>query len=75
MYGSETVAKDALEYVVFEKYLASMYGQWRVHHKIIPDWIPAREPSPRTFIREEPEEATVNDVAPETADSIVSVPV
>lgn len=49
MYGSETVAKDILEYVVFEKHIADIYGQWRVHGKIIPDWMPPREPLLKTY--------------------------
>lgn len=55
MHGSEILAKDVLEYVVFEKHLSNEYGKWRLHDKIIPDWTPEREPSRRTFI-EEPEE-------------------
>lgn len=49
MYGSEIIAKDILEYVVFEKHLANEYGKWRVHDKIIPDWMPARESSSLTY--------------------------
>ncbi|XP_050510622.1 probable 39S ribosomal protein L45, mitochondrial [Diabrotica virgifera virgifera] len=49
MHGSEIIAKDVLEYVVFEKHLANQYGTWRVHAKIIPDWLPPREPSSLTF--------------------------
>lgn len=36
IYGSEIVAKDVLEYVVFEKHLSNEYGVWRVHDKILP---------------------------------------
>lgn len=54
MHGSEIIAKDVLEYVVFEKHLANEYGKWRLHDKIIPDWTPAREPSRKTYV-EEPE--------------------
>uniref|UniRef100_A0A0A9YXR4 Large ribosomal subunit protein mL45 n=2 Tax=Lygus hesperus TaxID=30085 RepID=A0A0A9YXR4_LYGHE len=49
MHGSETIPKDVLEYVVFEKHMANKYGRWRVHDKIIPDWMPPKEPSLRTF--------------------------
>jgi len=45
MFGSENIARDCLEYVVFEKHLANIYGKWRVHAKIIPEWLPARTPS------------------------------
>ncbi|KAK5647726.1 hypothetical protein RI129_002618 [Pyrocoelia pectoralis] len=43
--GSEIIAKDVLEYVVFEKHLANEYGTWRIHGKIIPDWLPSRDPT------------------------------
>merc|ERR1719443_1160474 len=49
IHGSETVAKDVLEYVVFEKHLSNIYGTWRLHSKIVPDWLPAREPGRLTF--------------------------
>lgn len=53
MHGSEILAKDVLEYVVFEKHLANMYGIWRMHGKIIPDWMPPKQPSAHTFIKAE----------------------
>lgn len=67
MYGSEILAKDVLEYVVFEKHLANQYGVWRLHGKIIPDWMPKPEPSPRTYVvQQEPyEEPTQTE--PDTA--------
>ena len=49
IHGSEVVAKDVLEYVVFEKHLSNIYGMWRLHSKIVPDWLPAREPGRLTF--------------------------
>lgn len=49
MHGSEIIAKDVLEYVVFEKHLSNEYGVWRLHGKIIPDWLPPREPSAKTL--------------------------
>lgn len=49
MHGSEILAKDVLEYIVFEKHVANEYGRWRVHDKIIPDWLPPKEPSPKTY--------------------------
>ena len=42
IHGSEAVAKDVLEYCVFEKHLSNVYGTWRLHGKIIPDWMPKR---------------------------------
>lgn len=49
MHGSEILAKDVLEYVVFEKHLSNEYGVWRLHDKLIPDWMPAKEPAPITY--------------------------
>lgn len=71
MHGSEILAKDVLEYVVFEKHLSNEYGTWRLHDKIIPDWRPPYEPSRKTFV-EEPEppaevkalEATTTETKP-----------
>ncbi|XP_037036456.1 probable 39S ribosomal protein L45, mitochondrial [Bradysia coprophila] len=62
MHGSEILAKDVLEYVVFEKHVANEYGVWRLHEKIIPDWMPPKEPAAITYrIDDEPvnEEETV----------------
>lgn len=49
MHGSEVVTKDVLEYVVFEKHISNEYGKWRLHDKIIPDWLPAKHPAPITY--------------------------
>jgi len=70
MHGSEIIAKDVLEYVVFEKHLANEYGTWRLHDKIIPDWAPPPEPSRKTFIvpEEPPKEV-------ETAEIVEAKPV
>ena len=52
------VAKDVLEYVVFEKHLSNIYGLWRLHSKIVPDWLPPREPGRLTYRvpKEQPKE-------------------
>lgn len=39
MAGSENIVKDVLEYVVFENHISDVYGRWRIHGKIIPDWV------------------------------------
>uniref|UniRef100_A0A1A9UWE5 Large ribosomal subunit protein mL45 n=1 Tax=Glossina austeni TaxID=7395 RepID=A0A1A9UWE5_GLOAU len=58
MHGSEIVAKDVLEYAVFEKHISNEYGKWRLHDKIIPDWLPPKEPSIATYrLVEESDEA------------------
>jgi len=49
MFGNETVPKDVLEYIVFERVLTFPYSQWRVHSKIIPSWIPSTDPVLYTF--------------------------
>lgn len=69
MHGSEILAKDVLEYVVFEKQIANEYGRWRIHAKIIPDWAPPKEPSSKTYKlkKEPPKEETVVDSKAEDA--------
>lgn len=49
MFGNENVAKDVLEYVVFEKHVVDYYGKWKVHAKVIPSWLPPPEPVLRTY--------------------------
>lgn len=78
LLGSETVKKDVLDYIVFEKHLANEYGAWRIHGKIIPDWMKPEEVSTFTYIlpkkKEEPSstDSAVQSVAevvpPETLD-------
>uniref|UniRef100_A0A5S6QM14 Large ribosomal subunit protein mL45 n=1 Tax=Trichuris muris TaxID=70415 RepID=A0A5S6QM14_TRIMR len=41
--GSEHVARNVLEYVVFEKHLSNLYGEWRIHGKIRPSWATPKE--------------------------------
>ena len=54
IHGHPHVAKDVLEYVVYEKHLANFYGKWRLHGKIIPEWLSAqRQPSLLTQVIEE----------------------
>lgn len=63
MHGSEILAKDVLEYVVFEKHISNEYGKWRLHDKIIPDWLPPKQPAPITYkLIEEP---VVEEIATE----------
>lgn len=49
MHGSPILAKDVLEYVVFEKNISNLYGEWRMHAKIIPPWAEPKQPSPATY--------------------------
>lgn len=72
MHGSEIVAKDVLEYVVFEKFIANEYGKWRIHGKIIPDWLPARDPSKQTFIQKEEADVASAKITETTSASKIS---
>jgi large subunit ribosomal protein L45 len=49
LHGSEILAKDVLEYIVFEKHLSNEYGLWRLHEKIVPNWMPPKEPIAKTY--------------------------
>lgn len=49
MFGNETLPKDVLEYVIFERVLTLPYSQWRVHSKILPTWLPPSESILYTF--------------------------
>jgi len=80
-YGSEKLAKDCLEYVVFEKHLSDEYGSWRVHGKILPDWLPTQQPLLRTMkkpsdvaLDSEPVEDSADAVTSKLADAWFSVP-
>jgi large subunit ribosomal protein L45 len=44
IHGHPHVAKDVLEYVVYEKHMANIYGSWRLHAKIMPDWLQKQRP-------------------------------
>ena len=50
LYGNPIVAKDTLEYVVFEKHLSNVYGKWRIHAKIIPVWVEEKPVSKNTYV-------------------------
>jgi len=53
MLGSEILAKDVLEIVVFEKRVSHAYGTWRIHKKIpTPEGESARSDIIRTKICE-----------------------
>ncbi|XP_063932881.1 large ribosomal subunit protein mL45 [Zophobas morio] len=67
MHGSEIIAKDVLEYVVFERHLANLYGKWRVHGKIIPDWLPPKEPSLITYLKPAEETSTTETAVTKTS--------
>ena len=53
IHGHPHVAKDVMEYVTFEKHIVSIYGKWRLHQKLIPEWLAkTREPGTITHILE-----------------------
>lgn len=78
LLGSETVRKDVLDYIVFEKHISNVYGTWRIHGKIIPNWLTPKEISTSTYIlpkkNEEPSssdsvvESAAQVIPPETLD-------
>lgn len=75
MFGSDVVSKDVLEYVVFEKHIVNQYGTWRIHGKIIPDWMPPKEPAGITsIINLEPETETALEAKPDEAKSKIVLP-
>lgn len=75
MFGSDVVAKDVLEYVVYEKHIVNQYGMWRIHGKIIPDWMPSKEPLRLTnLINLECETETAVAAQPDEAKSKIILP-
>jgi len=38
MFGSPHLGVNVLEFIVFEKNVTDLYGRWRLHSKIVPDW-------------------------------------
>lgn len=34
MHGSEMIAKDCVDFIIFEKYLSDTLGRWRLHSKV-----------------------------------------
>jgi len=75
IFGSDVVSKDVLEYVVFEKHIVNQYGLWRIHGKIIPDWMPPKEPAGITNVMNlEPETATALEAKPDEAKSKIVLP-
>ena len=53
MYGDPDQPRDVVEYVVLEKHIANEYGQWRIHGKIIPDWMPPHGVLHKTYVKPE----------------------
>lgn len=68
MHGSEALAKDVLEYAVFEKHMASHYGTWRLHGKVIPNWLPPKDPIFKTFRQPPPPPQDPQPKSPESED-------
>lgn len=74
LHGSEVVARDVLEYVVFEKHVANTYGLWRIHDKIIPEWMPPRQPTHRTYKLQEVEEEELPPLYDDTLQDATAEP-
>jgi large subunit ribosomal protein L45 len=68
-FGSEKLAKDCLEYVVFEKHIADEYGQWRLHGKIIPEWLTGQQQPVLRTVRQPDFGPLPNDTVEGTADN------
>lgn len=73
MHGSEILAKDVLEYVVFEKHLSNEYGTWRLHDKLIPDWMPPKEPAPITYRIDDAPTPPTGELTPPAAENAEAV--
>lgn len=72
LLGSETVRKDVLDYIVFEKHISNVYGTWRIHGKIIPNWLTPKEISTSTYILpKKKEESSSSDSAVESVAQVV----
>lgn len=71
LHGSEILKKDVIEYIVFEKHLSNEYGTWRLHDKIIPTWMPPKEPGIKTFVKIQPVDSNVSKVDPVTPEKTV----
>ena len=65
MYGSESLIKDCLEYVVFEKHIVEEYSRWRIHGKIIAPWLPKQDSILRTI--KQPKPPTLSSPASSTS--------
>ena len=66
IHGHPHVAKDVIEFVVFEKHIVNIYGKWRLHQKVIPQWLAkTREPGALTHILKEEEMVEIVDEVPE----------
>ena len=66
IHGHPHVAKDVIEFVVFEKHIVNIYGKWRLHTKLIPQWLEkTREPGALTHILHEKDLVEVVDEASE----------
>lgn len=69
IHGSEILAKDVLEYVIFENNISNQYGVWRLHAKIIPEWMPKPQPSRVTYRVVEDEAVPNTEQTEETVES------
>ena len=48
------------------------YGLWRLHSKIVPDWLPPREPGKLTYkVAKQPEKQEAKEVAKKEETAVV----
>lgn len=67
LYGSESVPKDVLDFIVFEKHMSDTYGKWRIHGKIVPSWkIPDSQFRGTTRVPEQLKQLALNNKASHT---------
>lgn len=45
--GNPEEPKETTEYVIFENHISSLDGCWRLHDKVYPSWVRAKEPVQR----------------------------
>ncbi|GFT25130.1 probable 39S ribosomal protein L45, mitochondrial [Nephila pilipes] len=79
MHGSEDTVKDVLEYLVLEKHLTLPQSSWKIHGKIIPDWMPPKESIKKTYYLPdidkefpEPPERSIEKVEPSDKSSVTA---
>ena len=63
MHGSETVPKDTLDFIVFEKHLTDTLGKWRLHSKIATNLSSSNQSLIRRTMRSQKEEADEKSTA------------
>uniref|UniRef100_H2Z6C9 Large ribosomal subunit protein mL45 n=1 Tax=Ciona savignyi TaxID=51511 RepID=H2Z6C9_CIOSA len=61
MYGSPDVARNVLEFVIFERHISHPYGMWRIHGKISSEAY-AKEPMKKTVAVIKPKQQRLESI-------------